>query len=377
MDITPIHAAVIGCGSISDIYLSNLTQKFKAIKVVACNDHNQDKMDAKAEKYHIKALLFDDILGDPTIKMIINLTNPKSHYEVIKAAIEHGKHVFSEKMIAVTLKEGQELCDLATEHHVRLGVAPDTFLGGSIQTAGYILKNNLIGTPQSVVVSLERNFNIFGDIFPHLNQKGGTMPFDTGCYYLQALASLLGPATRVSAFSTRYRPDRVSARVDKPWFGQTIKVEDDNVMTAIIEYDSGELCTVHFNSESIINERKHMEIYGSDGILTMGDPNEFGSPVFLEKPMSETAEFPLTHGFQENSRGVGAAEMAWSILKNRPQRASMEMAYHVFELIHGMYISSTTGNPYQLQSTFDKPDLLPEGFIGNGFWGPTEESALV
>lgn len=377
MTITPIQAAVIGCGSISDIYLTNLTQKFKAVKVVACNDHNQDKMAQKAEKYHIQPMSFDDILADSTIQMIINLTNPKSHYEVIKAALEHGKHVFSEKMIAVDLADGQALCDLATEHHVRLGVAPDTFLGGSIQTAGYILKNHLIGTPQSVVVSLERNFNIFGDIFPHLNQKGGTMPFDTGCYYLQALASLLGPATRVSAFGKRYRADRVSPRVDKPWFGKTVQVEDDNIMTAIIEYANGVLGTVHFNSESIINERKHLEIYGSDGILTMGDPNEFGSPVYLEKPMSEAPQFPFTHGFQKNSRGVGAAEMAWSIIKNRPQRASMEMAYHVFELIHGMYRSVQTGNTYALKSTFTQPELLPEGFIDNGFWGPTEESALV
>lgn len=120
-----------------------------------------------------------------------------------------------------------------------------------------------------------------------------------------------------------------------------------------------------------------LEIYGSEGILEIGDPNQFGAPVYLRKPNAERTAFPFTHGYLEESRGLGAAEMAWSIRAGRNHRASMEMAFHVFELIHGMYLSSSSGRIYELQSAFDIPQPLPPGYLDHGFWGPTPESALV
>lgn len=377
MEIPTVKAAIIGCGVISDIYIQSLQNKFKIIDVVACYDLNQEKMEAKAQEYHIAARSYDDILADESINMIINLTNPKAHYDVIKQALNHGKHVFSEKMIAVNLEDGKELCDLANEKGLRLGVAPDTFLGAGIQTANYIVSKGLIGQPLSAVVSLNRDFDIYADIFPHMNQKGGTLPFDTGCYYMTALASILGPAKRVTAFGRTYKPNRIGKRVDRPWFEETSTVEDNNILTAVVEYENGVLCTVHFNSENILSEEPVLNIFGDDGILKLGDPNNFDSPNLLQKPNNEITTFPFTHGFRENSRGVGAAEMAWSIAKDRPHRASMEMAYHVFELIHGMYISAHDGQIYEMKSTFKKPQPLPTGYVDNGFWGPTQESALI
>ena len=377
MEVEKIKVAVIGCGVISDIYIQSLQDKFTITDVVACYDLNTDKMNEKAKKYHLKAMSIDDILSDSTIKMIVNLTNPAAHYDVIKSALEHGKNVFSEKMIAVNLDDGKKLCQLAKDKGLRLGVAPDTFLGGGIQTAKYIVDKGLIGTPLSTVVSLNRNFDVYVDIFPHMNKKGGTLPFDTGCYYLTALASILGPTKRVSSFGRCYKPDRIGKRVDKPWFGEKSVVADKNILTATLEYQNGVLGTVHFNSESIQNEQICLDIYGTEGILKLGDPNNFNSPNLLLKQQNEPVEFPFTHGYLTNSRGLGAAEMAWSIQNNRPHRASMEMAYHVFELIHGMYISATTDSVYGMKSTFDKPTSLPTGYLDNGFWGPTEESALA
>jgi len=377
MAIAQINVAVVGCGVISDIYLQSLQDKFAVTNVVACSDLNPEKMQAKAEKYHIKAMSYADILADPTIQLIVNLTTPKAHYSIIKQALEHGKHVFSEKMIAVELSDGQELCELARSKNLRLGVAPDTFLGGGIQTARYMVDHGLIGDPLSVVVSLNRNFRVYADIFPHMNQRGGTLPFDTGCYYLTALASILGPAKSVSAFGRRYQPERIGQRTDKPWFGEKSTVEADNILTATVAYQDGVLTTVHFNSENILNEQPQMTLFGSDGILKMGDPNNFDSPNYLTKQLNEPVKFPFTHGFLENSRGLGVADMAWAIQQNRPHRASMEMAYHVFELIHGMYQSAETETVYHMQSTFDRPQPLPTGYLDNGFWGPTEESALA
>lgn len=377
MKIEKINAAVIGCGVISDIYMDSLKNRFRIINLTACSDLDEKRSRKQAEKYGIESKSTEAIMQDPNVDMIINLTTPNAHYSIIKQALTHGKHVFSEKMIAVELEQGKELLDLAREKKLRLGVAPDTFLGAGIQTAKYILEHGLIGIPTSALVSLNRNFGLYGDLLPHLLKPGGNLPFDTGCYYLTALAALLGPVEYVSGFSRIYRPERTGEHLDKPWFGEPMKAEAENILAGSMQYKSGVLCSVHFNSESIVNELPELKIYGTEGVLIIGDPNTFGSPVVLKKPMSDAVEFPFTHGYKDNSRGIGCAEMAWAMRAGRPHRASMEMAYHVFEQIHGMLISARNGCRYEMESTFDIPEALPAGYIDNGFWGPTEESALM
>lgn len=367
----------MGCGSISDIYMKNLSKKFEIIELTACTDLNTERMHQQAEKYHVKAMTYQEILSDPEIEMIINLTNPQAHFSITREALEKKKHVFSEKMIAVDLEDGKELCRLSSKQGVRLGVAPDTFLGGSIQTARYVVEKGLIGDVLSAVVSLSRDYGTFGDFFPHLHKKGGNLPFDCGCYFMTALASIIGPAKRVSGFAAIHEPERINRRLGSPVFGENIKVEAENILTAAVEYKNGVLATVHLNSESLINEQPRLELYGTEGILIMGDPNTFDGPAYVKKMNGELMKFPYTHGFTENSRGLGAAEMAWAIRKNRPHRASMEMAYHVFELIHGMLISAHTHHAYEMESEFKIPEPLPDGYLYCGLWGPTEESALI
>jgi len=372
-----IRAAVVGCGVISDIYLQNIADRFEIMEAVACSDINENRMNEQAAKYGIKAMSYDEIIHNSDIDMIINLTNPSAHFALTKEALEHKKHVYSEKMMAVKLEEGKELCSLAEENHVRLGVAPDTFLGGSVQTARYVVEHGLIGTPLSAIVSLNRDFRVFGDIFPHMNAKGGSIAFDTGCYYITALASIMGTAEEVSGMGRIYEPERVSKRVDRPWFESPIQIEEENLLVGTIRFTNQVLATVHFNSANIIDEQPCIKIFGTEGILIMGDPNKFDSPVYLKKMLGETIQFPFTHGYLKNARGVGAAEMAWSIRQGREHRASKEMAYHVLEILHGMIISSGTGKTYRLQSEFQQTEALPTGYLDHGFWGPKEESALV
>lgn len=377
MHIEPIRAAVIGCGAISDAYLGNLTKRFTCIHAVACADLDTNRAQTQAERYGITARATDAILDDPNIDMIVNLTPPAAHYSVIKQALEHGKHVFTEKMLAVKLEEGRELVQLANERNLRLGVAPDMFLTGGIQTSRYIVDHGLIGDICSANVSVNRNYGIFGDILPFLDRPGGSMPFDYGCYHMTALASIMGPATRVSAFTTTHAPSRTRMRVTSPLFGERVELTEPDVVTAVVEYASGALATINFTGCSNVDEDPILDIYGSEGILRMGDPNVAGATVRLKKPLQEEIVFPFTHGFLDESRGVGAAEMAWSIKAGRPHRASKEMGFHVFELIHGMMISATSGHPYKMTSTFERPTALPSGYVPRGFWGPTEESALV
>ena len=373
-----IKVAIIGCGSISDIYMSNITSgKFQILELVACSDLAVDRMQASAEKFGIKAMTLDEICADPEIQMVINLTTPAAHYPINKQALLAGKHVFSEKMIAVELWQGKELVEIANEKGLHLGVAPDTFLGASVQTAKYVVENGIIGKPLSCRASISRDYAVYGEFLTHLYKKGAGIGFDMGGYYLTALAAILGPCKAVSAFTNINEPVRTNTRIGTPWYGQEYEIEVPNVLTATMQYASGVLGTLHMNSDCILDETYGLEIYGTDGILYMGNPNEFGDRVYIRKVNGEKVEFPLTHGFAENSRGLGAAEMAWSIVAGRNHRASKEMAYHVFELMHGIMTSSENGAVYKMESSFETPKALPEGYIGDGGWTRKEESALI
>lgn len=373
-----VKTAIIGCGSISNIYMESFTNgKFSIIELVACSDLDETRMRESAEKFNIRAMMLDEVLADASIELVVNLTTPAAHYPITKRALLAGKHVFSEKMIAVGLEEGRELVALANEKGLRLGVAPDTFLGASVQTAKYIVDQGLIGRPVSCRASVSRNYGIYGEFLPHLYKKGAGIGFDMGGYYLTAFAAILGPVKQISAFTEISGKSRKNTRVGASMFEQEYELEVPNVIAAAMQYESGVLGTLHLNSDSIIDERTNLEIYGTDGILIMGDPNQFGTTVYLQKTNSQPVAFPLTHGFAENSRGLGTAEMAWSIRAGRNHRASKEMALHVFETMHGIMTSAESGKAYPLLSTFETPAALPEGYIGDGAWTRKEESALI
>ena len=191
-----IKTAVVGCGSISDIYMTNLTNgKFTVMELVACSDLMVERMNARAAKFGIKAMSLDEICANPEIEMVICLTTPAAHYPIIKQALLAGKHVFSEKMIAVDLWQGKELVQIANEKGLHLGVAPDTFLGASVQTAKYIVDKGLIGKPLSCRASISRDYGIYAEFLTHLAKKGAGIGFDMGGYYLTALAAILGPVS--------------------------------------------------------------------------------------------------------------------------------------------------------------------------------------
>ncbi len=377
MKYKPVKVAIVGCGVISSIYIESIQKNFSILDIKACADLDVERMNACARQFNILPMTFDEILADDEIEMIINLTNPIAHYTINKQALEQGKHVFSEKMIAVDLKDGAELCEIAQRENLYLGVAPDTFLGAALQTSRYIIDSGLIGKPLSFVASLNRDYGLCAELLPHLRKKGGGIAFDMGVYYITALCSLLGNVQAVTAFSQLHQPDRVEHRMGSATFGEEYKIETENVVVASLQYQSGVVGTLHMNSDSIIEETTRLEIYGTEGILYAGDPNCFNSKVYLKKISGEIFEFPYTHGYSEQSRGVGAAEMAWAIRENREHRTSKEMAYHVFETLHALLQSSNNSCVMPISSTFVKPKALPSGYIANELWQVREESALV
>ena len=365
MAFQKMKTAVIGCGMISKAYLKSIQAQFAILDVVACSDLDVSRMNATAEEFGLKPMTFEEILADKEIELVLNLTNPVAHYPLTKAALEAGKHVYSEKMIAVELEQGKELVEIAKKNNVRLGVAPDTFLGAAIQTARYVVESGMIGKPLSYVISLSRNYGIFSEVLPHLRKRGGSLLFDMGGYYLTAMGSMFGPVREVAAFTATNDKQRVNYRVDRDgeFFGQEYEIEVPNVYTATLKYDSGVLGTLHMNSDSIYTETRFLTVYGTDGILYMDDPNKFGGEVTVKKVKADPFVFPLTHGFKEESRGIGAAEMAWAIRAGRPHRASMEMAYNIFETAHMIEKAAEEGKVMKLESTFETPAPLPNGYI--------------
>lgn len=376
-----IKAAIVGCGAISEIYMQNLSEgtgKFEVIHLIACCDLVESAARAKADKYGLKVMTLEEICNDPEIELVINLTTPGAHYPVIKQLLLAGKNVYTEKILAIHLEHAQELVAIAREKNLYLGVAPDTFLGSSVQTARQIVEAGLIGEVTSCLAALNRDYNLMPEHVPFVSKLGGGMAFDVGIYYITALLSILGPVESVCGYMKTIRPDRKHFIVKRDNFGEEYHVESENIMAGSLQFKSGVTGSVHFNSESIMNEKHQLVIYGTEGILYMGNPDQFGDEVkLLRKGQMDPVVIPANHGYSDNCRGIGAAEMAWAMKQGRPNRANKDMALNALETLHGIAISSETKQYYTLQSTFEKTPPLAQGYLDETYYGSDCEMSLV
>lgn len=359
-----IRTAVVGCGAISDIYLKNLKSKFSIIDLVGCCDLDVARRDAAAAKYEIKALTMEEILADETIELVVNLTNPKAHFAVIKQLLEGGKNVYTEKVLSIELGDAEELVRLANERGLYLGAAPDTFLGCAIQTARLAVERGMIGQVTSCVAQNGRDYNMMGQLVPFIPQQGGGIGFDVGIYYITALISILGPVKKVNGFLKYPSDPRTFEMPSSARFGQEYNVESETILAGTLQFENGAIGSVQFNSECIFPEQPVVMLCGTEGVLYMSDPNNFGGTVYYRaKGSDERIALPASFGYDENSRGLGVAEMAWSMVNGRKPRANKEMAYHALEILHGIAISNATGSNYELKSSFDKMPQLKSGFF--------------
>lgn len=378
MNVRRMKTAVLGCGGISDAYLSTITQKFKILDVAGCCARNHENAVRKASQYGIQAMTMDEILDDPSIELVINLTPMTQHFATNKQLLLAGKHVYTEKTLAVELEEAAELIALADKKKLCLGAAPDTFLGSAVQTARYAIDSGMIGEVSSFTASITRDYKLFAGVNPGFVGKGYGIAFDVGIYYVTALLSILGPVRSVSGVMRVRNPRgvlRTVEHMDEPY---TMTCE--NIAAGTLQMESGVIGNLLFDSNSVmtIPERPVMVVYGSQGILYMSDPNTFGGEVkVILKGNSEPAALPQSHPFDSESRGVGAAEMAWAIRKGRKNRASKEMAYHALETLYGIQASGGTERHYQLQSTFEKTPALPRGYKNIAPGLGTEENAIA
>ncbi|HEX2950637.1 MAG TPA: Gfo/Idh/MocA family oxidoreductase [Armatimonadota bacterium] len=362
---TPVKTALIGSGAISGIYLENCCKHFNILDVVGCSDIKPERAKARAEQYGIRTMTNEEILSDPSIELVINTTYPTAHYKVSKAALQAGKHVYSEKMIAVTLEQARELVDLSHQTGKYLCAAPDTFLGAGLQTARGLLDSGIIGRPMAADFILVRGYR-HSEFHTDPEKRfvffpGGGILFDVGCYYLTALVSMLGPISQVAGFDQTDTPERPFRNPVNPNYGQIMTIESPNQFAGALQFENGVLCSLLTSSEGI-NVTNHFTIYGSTGTLTLNDPNTFGGPIYVQTKGSPNAmEMPLTHAWTDNMRGLGIADLAYAIRNERQPRCHMDMAFHTYEAAIGVSISCQTGSTYRMTSSCRRPEPLEVG----------------
>lgn len=354
----PFRVGIVGCGNISGAYLKSC-RTFPILEVVACADLELARAQNKAAEFGIgKAYSLGDMLDDPDIDIVINLTVPNAHAEVNLAAIAAGKHIYSEKPLATNREDGRRIMAAAQERGVRVGCAPDTFLGGGLQTCRKLIDDGWIGQPVAAAAFMmghgPESWHPNPAFFYH---RGGGPLFDVGPYYLTALVVLLGPIRRITGSTRISSPQRPIT--SQPFYGQMIDVEVPTHVAGVLDFESGPVATLITSFDVWSSAVPRIEIYGTEGTLNVPDPNIFGGPVRLRRAgAADWSEIPLAQPADVN-RGIGVADMAYGLRDNRPHRASGELAYHVLDAMAAFEEASTAGTHIHLESRCDRPAPLP------------------
>jgi len=367
-----LNVGLIGCGHISETYFRSQTY-FNNIDIVACADINIEAANKCAQEYNIQAKDVDDLLVDKEIDIILNLTNPTSHYETIKKTLLSNKHSYCEKPLSISFEQGKELVELANSKKLYLGNAPDTFLGGGGQLTKKIIDSGEVG---------DIKLGNFMFAFPgvqswHPNPEpwfieGGGPVLDMGPYYYTMLVNLLGPAKNIKAQATTVMEYKKIG--DGPKKGKEFKVEVPTSYHIIIEFNNNTIIQGFLSFDVINHETNHMEFYGTKGSIIGPDPNMFGGPIKVslteggewKEYSTEEMKLGKTNIFNEsgrsneaptnaNYRGVGLSDMIYAIENNFGHRCNGELALHVLDMIGSTIKSAEEKNEIQLQSPCEKP----------------------
>lgn len=349
---------IIGCGNISGIYFK-AGKTFDILDIVACADINMEAARAKGAEHGVRACTVDELLADPSIEIVVNLTIPAAHGDVALAALKAGKHVHNEKPLAITREQGRAVLELAAAKGLRVGCAPDTFMGGGLQTCRQLIDEGVIGTPVAATAFMmshgPEGWHPNPDFF---YQPGAGPMFDMGPYYLTALINFLGPVRRVTGSAQISFVERTITGKN-PRYGQKIQVNTPTHVTGILDFASGAVATIITTFDSWGSTVPRIEVYGSEGSLVVPDPNIFGGPIMLKRGGETTwTEVPITRAYTENSRGLGVAGMAHAIQQHRQHRANGTMAYHVLDLMHAFHDASREDRHIHLSSTCERPAAL-------------------
>jgi len=355
--VQTLNVGIIGTGNIAPAYIEGCAP-FDIIKITACADILVDRAETFAAEHGLTACSVDDLLARDDIDIVVNLTIPKAHAEVSLQIISAGKHTYSEKSLAVTREDGAKIIKAAKAAGLRMGCAPDTFLGGGLQTARKAIDDGLIGAP----VAATAVFMSHGPESWHPNagiffQKGAGPLFDMGPYYLTALVHLMGPVARVSASARMTFPERIAT--SEALMGARLPVEVNTHIAGTLEFASGAIASVITSFDIWGHHLPNMEIHGEDASMSVGDPNFFhGTNHVLKGGTQEWVEIPHSHTINIG-RGAGVADMAYAIQSGRSHRVSGDLAFHVLDIMCALEESAAQGRRIALQSTVEQPQALP------------------
>ena len=361
--IRPLNVGVIGTGMISGIYLDNMINRFDILNVTSIAARNYDKTIKVAEKYGIKACTVDELVADPDIDIVVNLTPAETREEIINKILDAGKHAYTEKAFAPDTKIAAALCAKADEKGLYLGSAPDTFLCGWVQTARQVIDSGRLGRITSFVMAGNRDNDLLLSIMPFMNKPGGGVVMDYSVYYLTALVNLLGPVSRLSATVKNPYPERVNIAEQSPDYGKSFVSVNESQFYSVLELESGVTGTFSINSDSALIDQTYFAIYGTKGIMYLGCPDWFNGEVriyentydFSKAFTPEIITVVNPFGYNDNSRGVGVADMAWAITEGREMRASKERAYHVLDVQESIFKSSEANGAFvDIESTCER-----------------------
>ena len=362
----------MGCGNISGTYLRNLTGLFgKRVKVSAVTDLIEEKAVNASKKFNVRHIKKTaDLIQDPEVDIILNITEPLNHYGVSMEALSNGKHVYSEKAICVRREEADDVLKLAGEKGLRVGGSPDTFLGPAIQACRKIIDDGWIGRPVAANAFLMNH----GMEHWHPNpdffyQTGGGPLFDVGVYYVTSLVNLLGPVKRVSGSAQKGQAERLIT--SEPLNGTVIKVGVPTHIAGVMDFASGAVGVIVASNDVYSHSMPCIEIYGTEGTLQVPDPNYFRGEIKLKRFRDEnwstvpnllqSPDNPKDKDdwhLVNNLRGLGITDMAEAIAEGRPHRASAELTYHVLDIMQGIHDASASGKYCEMKSSCKRPDPL-------------------
>lgn len=361
-----VGIGIIGTGNISDAYLK-AAPGFPVLRMIGCADINMAAAEAKAATYGIEAMTVAALLADPRIEVVLNLTTPQHHVPVGLQAIAAGKHVYAEKPLAVELREAMKLVAAAEEAGLRVGSAPDTFLGGSHQTARAALDAGVIGD----VVAGSAHMMVPGHELWHPNpdfyyKAGGGPMLDMGPYYLTCLINMIGPVRAVTgAVAQAWQTRKIHSG---PRAGEVVTVEVPTHISGILDFANGAQVTITTSFDVWKHGHNHIELYGRKGAMIVPDPNQFQGAVQVSDGAGDWRDVPQVHGYGDgNYRILGLADMATAIRAGRPHRAGLGLALHVLEVMEAIITAGQEGRRITLVHPARRPAAmvadLPKGVL--------------
>jgi predicted dehydrogenase len=355
-----VGIGLIGCGNISTTYLK-AAQRFPILDVRAVADMRSEAAEKRGAEFGVPGMRVDQLLKRDDIEIVVNLTVPLAHTDVSLAVLNAGKHVHSEKPLGVNVAEATKVMVLAAEKSLRVGCAPDTFLGGGHQTARKLIDDGAIGAPVAgsaffMCPGHERWHPAPG--FYYL--RGGGPMLDMGPYYITDLVQLLGPVASVTGSTARPKAERLVT--SEPMNGTLIPVEVATHIAGTLEFESGAVVSIAMSFDVPKHRHTPIEIYGDKGSMLVPDPNRFGGEVQVAKTGGDWETAALTHGHVDGEfRSIGVADMATAIVTDRPHRACGALAFHVLEVMEAFQISSDEGRRVRIASRVERPAMMPPG----------------